>query len=275
MNSTVTVSVKGLLVAALTLLALVTAYLLGGAGGGPAPAAATTPTPAPVAVAPADAEARTLRMLGTGTATVVPDQLGFTLSVTNKQPDLDAALGGANATLARVLTRLKELGVKDADVQTTGLQMSPQYDYPAYGPRVLTGYRVTQKARVTVRELADGGRVVSAAIGAGGNSVRATDLRLGLADPEAALARARDAAVAEATAKAEQYAAATGQTLGAVLGLREMSGPGRGGAREEPLMQRATYDSGSAVPIKAGKDDLDVKVEVLWAFADGDAGDAE
>ena len=47
--------------------------------------------------------------------------------------------------------------MKKADVQTTGLSMYPEYDYPAYSPPVLTGYRVTQKAQVHVRELAEGG----------------------------------------------------------------------------------------------------------------------
>ncbi len=268
MDRNLTVSVKGLVVTALVLLALVTAYLLGGAGGTSPPAQAAADT-TPTATDATTSDHRTLRMVGTGTATVVPDQLSFTLSVTNKQADLDQALAGSSATLDRVLARLKELGVKEGDVQTTGLQMYPEYDYPAYGPRVLTGYRVTQKAQVTVRELARGGRVVSAAVSTGGNGVRATGLRLGISDPDAALAKARDAAVAAATTKAEQYAAATGQSLGQVLGLRELGGDRGSRDRMElgATLTRAAYDAGK-VPIRAGKDDLGVKVEVLWAFSE-------
>lgn len=265
MNSTV--SVKGLLVSGLVLVALVTAYLLGGAGGTPGvrAQAATEQTPA----AARESEARRMRMVGTGEATVVPDQLTFTLSVTNKQVDLDQALAGSSATMDRVLARLKAFGVKEGDVQTTGLQMYPEYDYPAYSAPVLTGYRVTQKAQVTVRELAQGGRAVSAAIESGGSGVRATDLRLDISDPEAALAKARDAAVEAATTKAEQYAAATGQELGDVLGLREVSGDG--GARM-PLREVVGYTAANldqaSVPIRAGKEDLSVKVEVWWAFSE-------
>lgn len=267
MTSTVTVSVKGLLVSGLVLVALVTAYLLGGAGGtvGSPAQAADDETPA-AATAP---EERTLRMVGAGQATVVPDQLTFTLSVTDKQPGLDQALAGSSATMDRVLARLKALGVKDGDVQTTGLQMHPEYDYPAYAPRVLTGYRVTQQAQVTVRELARGGRIVSAAVSTGGNGVRATGLRLGIADPEAALAEARDAAVAAATTKAEKYAAATGQSLGQVLALRELGGD-RGSRNRMELgatLSRAAYDAGK-LPIRAGKEDLGVTVEVRWAFSE-------
>ncbi len=261
MDRTVTVSIKGLLVTAVVLLALLVAYLLGGAGGAaPAPAQA-----APASERPVREDVRTLRMVGTGEATVVPDQLGFTLSVTSKQPALDDALGQSSATMRRVLAALADQGVRDADVQTTGLQMYPEYDYPSYGPPVLTGYRVTQRARVVVRELARGGEAVSTAVETGGNGVRVTDIRLGVSDPDAALGRARDAAVEAATAKAEQYAAATGQTLGEVLGLREVGG---GTPRPQPVLsfQAAARDELAALPVRAGRDDLDVKVEVVWAF---------
>ena len=264
MERTVTISVKGLLVAAVVLLGLVTAYLLGGAGG-TQPAQATTTDP-PTA---AENTPRSLRMVGTGEATVVPDQLTFTLSVTSKQIGLDQALADSSATMERVLARLRAFGIREGDVQTTGLQMHPEYDYPAYSPPVLTGYRVTQRAQVTVRELARGGKAVSAAIESGGNRVRATDLRLGISDPEAALAKARDAAVEAATAKAEQYAAATGQALGDVLGLREITSTGSGSRDWAELggIRSAALDRG-ALPIRAGKEDLGVRVEVRWAFSE-------
>lgn len=261
-TTTMTVSVRGLSVAALALLALVTAYLLGDAGGTTAPAAQA----APAAVAGAAEQPRTLRMVGSGETRVVPDQLAFTLSVTDKQPELEQALDNSSATMKRVLDRLQELGVRPADVQTTGLEMHPEYDYPAYSPPVLTGYRVTQRAEVRVRELAQGGNAVSTAVETGGNGVRVTGIRLGLSDPEAALGEARDAAVAEAEAKAEQYAGATGQELGAVLALRELGGSA--GHRDRVVDQLAAYRSAAdalkEVPIRAGKDRLAVRVQVVW-----------
>lgn len=264
MDRTVTVSIKGLLVAALALLALVTAYLLGGAGG-------TTVVPASAAADQTaentEAGPRTLRMVGAGEATVVPDQLTFDLSVADKQPALDRALANSSATMERVLAALRPYGVRDVDVQTTGLQMHPEYAYSSYAPPVLTGYRVTQKALVTVRDLAQGGKAVSAAVETGGNGVRASDIRLGVADPEAALGKARDAAVTAATAKAERYADAAGQSLGEVLSLREV----RSATPREPRWQagyasRAALDEVAALPIRAGRDDLTVQVEVIWAL---------
>ena len=265
MERTVTVSVRGLLVAAVALLALLAAYLLGGAGGtAPARAGAATATAQP---SPAEDDVRALRMVGAGEATVVPDQLTFSLSVTSKRLELDDALASSSATMRRVLGVLEGLGVRSADVQTTGLQMHPEYDYPDESPPVLTGYRVTQRAQVKVRELADGGKAVSAAIETGGNGVRVNDIRLGVSDPETALGRARDAAVEAATTKAEQYAAATGQTLGEVLSLREV---GSDTPRRTPVLAgyaaRDVVELQAAMPVEAGRDDLKVRVEVVWAF---------
>lgn len=259
-------TVQTALLTLLAVLALLVAFLLGNTGGGsPAQAAPVYLGKQPAAQAAGGA----IRMTGVGKATVVPDQLTFSLSVTDKQSDLDTALSRSSATMKRVIAVLGQHGVRASDVQTTGLQMYPTYDYHSYGPPTLTGYRVTQRASVTVRDLTQGGKAISAAITAGGNDVRATNIRLGVSDPEAAMAKARKAAVAEATAKAQEYADATGQTLGRVVSIRE--GRSNRPVRHTFELQRgyaAALDSAAALPIKAGKDDLSVKVSVVWVFSD-------
>lgn len=263
MDHNVTVSVKSILLAGLVALALLTAYLLG-ASGDPVAAPASAVPPASAAE-----DRRLVRMLGTGEATAVPDEISFGLSVTAKRLELEDALDGSSHTMKRVLAALEEYGVRRTDVQTTGLSMHPEYDYRDYGPPVLTGYRVTQRATVRVRELAQGGKAIAAAVGAGGNAVRVSGIRLQVGDPEAVLERARDAAVESATAKADQYAEATGQELGQVVSIREVGGPGRRDYRPQFGMNlRAAYDAelAGALPIRAGKDELKVRIEVVWTF---------
>lgn len=266
MDTNVTVSIKGLLAAGVVLLALVVAYLLGDSGGGPAQA-----TAAPVTAAPAATPNRTLTMGGAGEATAVPDQLGFTLTVNATRLSLDTALDDASATTRSVLERLAALGVEKKDVQTTGLSMNPVYDYHDSGPPTLRGYRVSQRAQVLVTELKQGGAALAAAVATGGNGVRVGDIRLSVADPDAVLAEARQAAVAEATAKAQEYADATGQQLGDVMTLREVSATQpRSGYAEESANYglRASLDATASVPIRAGEEDLAVRVEVVWRLAD-------
>lgn len=265
-NPTVTIGVRGLLVTTLALLALGTAYLLGDAGGGGVPAQAAGQPPA----AAADGERpRTLTMAGTGEATAVPDELAFSLEVAATRSDLETALDDTSRITDRVLRSLTRYGVRRRDVQTTGLSMYAVYDYHVNAPRTLRGYRVSQRAEVLVKDLAQGGRAVSAAVAAGGNTVRVDDIRLRVGDPEAVLRKARAEAVAQATAKAEQYAAAAGQELGAVRTLREVrsSEPTPVWDRGfEVQAVRGALDA-AAVPIRAGRDDLSVTVQVVWEFA--------
>jgi uncharacterized protein YggE len=264
MGGNVTVSVKSILLAGLVLLGLVTAYLLGGNGD-----VVTTPASAAPQDDPSAGGPRTMRMTASGEATAVPDEMSFSLSVTSKRYDLDDALAAASASMRRVLAVLDGQGVKKADVQTTGLSMYPEYDYPAYSPPVLTGYRVAQRAQVRVGELAKGGSAVSAAVEAGGNGVRVSDIRLEVGDPDEGLERARDAAVDAATAKAAQYAEAAGQTLGPVVSIREVSAPPRRDVWSQELGRRSYGVADLAafkLPIRAGKDDLTVRIEVVWEF---------
>ena len=266
MDKNVTLSVKGLLMAGLVLLALVVAYLLGGDGD----------TPAAQAAAP-DADqtaARTVTMTGSGEATAVPDQVVFDVSVRLMRPELEDALAESNRTMEKVLKALEAQGVARKDIQTTGLQMDPVYDYPRYSAPVLKGYRVTQRAAVLVTELKSAGKAVTAAVTSGGNAVRVGDIRLKIGDPEAALAKARAQAVEEATLKAQEYAEATGQELGAVLTLRELDETSQSAIdQRDVMMTRASAYAvaemaSKSVPVRAGRADLGVDVQVVWELAD-------
>jgi uncharacterized protein len=261
MRGEVTVSVRSVLLAGLVGTALVTAYLLGGLGEGvPAPASAASEDQP-------EGQQRLVTMVGTGEASAVPDQVSFTLTATARRPDLDDAMTASSGTMRRVLAELAAHGVERADVQTTGLSMHPEYEYHAYGPPTLVGYRVTQRAGVEVDELASGGPAIGAAIQTGGNGVRVSGIRLGIADPDAVLTEARAVAVEAATAKAEQYAAATGQSLGEVMSVREVGQPAQ---RYQPQAAfRGLLDGAElakALPLRAGKDEFEVRIQVVWEF---------
>ena len=268
-EGTITVSVKGLLLTGLVLLALLTAYLLGGSGDGSSASAAPGAQAAPAAKTAGPGR---LTMSGTGEATAVPDQLSFSLSVGLTRPDLDTALAATNRVTDRVLAALEEHGVERGDVQTTGLSMNPVYDYPAYSPPILRGYHVSQRASVLVDELKQGGGAIGAAVSTGGNGVRVSNIRLQVGDPDAVLAKARQAAVAQATAKAQEYADATGQELGDVVTLHEVRAT-RPSVRDAYRLtyKRAAELAGAtadfAMPIRTGRDDLSVTVQVVWEFA--------
>jgi uncharacterized protein YggE len=259
MDGKVALSVRSMVVAGVAVMALVIAYLVGASDGGTPSAAAATGETGQTAV-------RTVTMSGTGTAHAVPDELSFAVGVAQTRPSLKEALAAGNASMNAVLAALTRFGVQTKDVQTTGLNMYPVYDYHQSGPPTLRGYRVTQSASVLVRDLKKGGAAVNAAVAAGGNAVRVHEIRLVVGDPEGAMKKARDAAVADATAKATQYAEAAGQTLGDVITLREVN-PSNPRVPLTYARAAAPDALSAAVPIRAGTDKLKVTVQVVWGFA--------
>jgi len=257
MNRSLTISAKGALLALVVVLAVAVAYLLGNEGNS-AQAASTQD-------AASGARPGTMVTTGTGKTFGVPDELAFTVSVGLVRPTLDEAMSAADDRMSAVLATLDRLGVRRSDVQTTGLQMNAVYDYHPYSPPTLRGYHVSQRAQVLVRDLASGGRAVGAVVRTGGNDVRVSGLGLRIADPDSLLAKSRTAAVEEATAKAQQYAAATGQTLGPVMSLREVraSAPA---PRPIGFRSATALDAAKALPVRAGKDTLAVTVRIVWSL---------
>ena len=256
--TSITVSVRSLVVSVVVATALVVVYLIGAAqpdGRGSA-VAATEDT--------ADAVPGIV-MTGTGQVTGVPDRLGFDVSVKVQAPDVSAAMARANGITRRVLAALEAEGVAGDDVQTTGLSINPRYDYSA-DDAVLVGYGVSQRMSVLARDLSRAGATMSAVVDAGENAVRISDVRLRVGDLEALRADARAAAMEEARAKAEQYAVAAGLELGAVTSVREVTAAGVGGAWSQELRDVYAADRLSSVPVRAGTEQVGVTVSVVWAF---------
>lgn len=256
MGSTVTVSTRSLAVGVVAASAVAAAYLVGSAQSPGSPAFAADDTAAEAT--------STIVMTGSGEATGVPDQLAFSLSISQNAPDVSTALASANRVTRKVLAAVRDQGVDAEDVQTTGLSIKANYDYSDDGPAVIIGYGVSQKLSILVRSLPDGGSTISAAVAAGGNAVRLHDVRLKIGDPDSLMRRARDAAFAEAQAKAAQYAEATGQELGEVTSVREVSAQ----SQAPQAYRDSVYAAAdlSAVPIKAGSADLKVTVAVVWSL---------
>ncbi len=257
MNTSVTFSVRSLVITAAVTMAVLAAYLIGSTQGATSTAVA--------AQEPVSVDTPTIVMTGTGEATGTPDQLKFSLAVHTSASDVSTALGSANATTRRVLDALEKQGVESDDIQTTGMSINAMHDYSSEGPPIITGYAVNESMSVIVRKLPDAGATMSAAVSAGGNMVRLHSVRLQIGDEDALLDEARTAAIDEARVKAEQYAAAAGRELGEVSSVREVHVT----PSAKPTYGLSMYRAAdvSAVPISAGTADVNVTVSVVWSFA--------
>ena len=197
---------------------------------------------------------------GVGTATGTPDVLSVTVGVETGAATVGDALAAANGAARDVLDALHAAGVADADVRTANVHLYPRYDGNG---REITGYLAGQDLAVTLRDLDRAGATISAAVDAGGDATRLQGVSYALDDDTALRARARELAVADARATAEQYAELSGRSLGDVVLVREQVSQ----AGPTPLAAGDAVAASAAVPIAAGSTDVTVTVEMHWSLA--------
>ncbi len=167
----------------------------------------------------------------------------------------------ANASkMTAVVAAVRNAGIAERDIQTSGLSLQPQYKYENNQPPALTGYQATNSVALRVRKLADAGRLVDALVAAGANQITGPNFRVDAAD--AALDAARSAAVATARARAELYAKAAGLHVKRIVSIAE-SGGEQPIVRPMMLMARAKM-ADDATPVVPGEVSLVITVNIVF-----------
>lgn len=200
-----------------------------------------------------------ITVTGTGTVNGAPNQLVLSMGVQTKASSVSAALLEANHATRRVISTLQASGVRGSDIQTSGLSIGPNYDNSGQ----IVGYDVSEQLTATLQHLANAGTQIQAAVRAGGNAVTVDGVSLNLTDNSNLLARARAAAIADAQAKASQFAHALGQHLGGVLSVSDQS------PMPYPIFAGgfdAAAKSAASVPVQPGKQQVSVQITVIYAI---------
>jgi uncharacterized protein YggE len=108
-----------------------------------------------------------------------------------------------------VIDRIKALGIAAEDIQTSGINLSAQYDYDQQAQKqVFRGYQASNRVTVVLRKIENAGKVLDALVAAGATDIGGPDFAL--EDNTAALATARKGAMLKAAAQAKAYAEMTG-----------------------------------------------------------------
>jgi uncharacterized protein YggE len=214
-----------------------------------------------LAAAPAAADGK-ITVTGEGRASAAPDMATLSLGVTTQAEEAAAAMRANAEAMAAVLARLADLGIAEADLQTSSITLSPRWEPPRADetePRV-TGFVASNMLTVEVRDLATLGGAIDAAVGDGANTLGG--LVFGISDDRALREAARRAAVADAADKARVLAEAAGVRLGAVAEIVE------GGIMGGPMFARMDMAAAEAVPVAPGEVELQVTVTMTWEIGD-------
>lgn len=159
-----------------------------------------------------------LSIVGAGSVSSTPDIAQFTISATAFGKTSAIALSNVNGIISQVSTVLANKGLPKANYTTSGINLSPQYNYTDNGIAVLIGQQAWQSLSVTVGNLVQNKPLLGVIITALSNINNITISGLTFTTSNTALVNrlARKAAVADALAKAKQYAALGGKCLGSV-----------------------------------------------------------
>jgi uncharacterized protein YggE len=196
---------------------------------------------------------------GTGKVTYVPDLVYVSVGVSSDGKTADEAWQRNEAIVKKLFAVLKTFGIDFKDMKTAGLSISPRYVNHKDREPELVGYTASYDLNVTVRRLAEAGRVLDALVDGGAN--RHMSLAFGHSDMDKLMDEARVKAAADARKKAELYVTASGARLGQLLSISEGQLAAPGYVQYERL---AKGDAG--LPIAPGSQELTVNIAVVYAI---------
>jgi uncharacterized protein YggE len=208
----------------------------------------------------ASAQSRTLNVSGNGTVYLTPDIAYIYIGVHTQEVDVALAVNRNNTQTQVLVDALKNMSVAAADIQTSNFSVYTGQSYDKItGEASGTYYAVDNTVYITVRDLTKLGDLLNAAVGAGANNINS--ITFDVADKTAAMAQARQKAMANASGLADELAQTAGVTLGTIQSITYSDnsptpyyGMGGGGAAA----------SNVSVPIQPGQTQISVTVSVTY-----------
>ena len=199
---------------------------------------------------------RVITVTGTGTASAVPNEATFSFGVqTDGATARDAQAANAER-MSRVIAALRDLGIANADLQTTDVSVSPEWSSDGS----VRGYTAHNSLQVKVHRVARAGHVVDAAVGAG--ATESSGPTFSRADHALLYRAALRNAVTQARSKAEALAAEAGVQLGAVVRVEEQS--------PQPQLVYGDYAAAlqrTPTPVEPGTQKTQATVTVTFSLA--------
>jgi len=153
---------------------------------------------------------------GEGEVFAVPDIATFSFGIVESGATVKEAQDKATMKTNAALEALKSLGIEDKDIQTSGYNAYPKYEFvtrqvvcitypcPPTGNQEIVGYEVSQNITVKVRKIDDAGKAIDAATSAGASNI--SGLSFTIDDEDELVREARQKAIMDARNKAKELA---------------------------------------------------------------------
>lgn len=217
---------------------------------------------------------RSFSVSGEGKVVAIPDVAQFSFSVITEGGKDIGNLQQENTQKAnQAISLLKNNGVEEKDIKTTGYNLQPRYQYfscpvvknsPARPcpPAEIVGYTISQTVSVKIRDFEKTGEILSGVVQSGVNSV--SGLSFTIDDKTEIENEARQEAIAIAINKAESIAQAGNFNLGKILSISEDFSPIFSRFDKSFAMMSASEDTASPPAIEPGSQEVSVSVTISY-----------
>jgi uncharacterized protein YggE len=197
---------------------------------------------------------------GSGSAGGPRDECSITVGAEVRRATADGALQAVAEAIAALRAVLEQAAIPAGAIATSAVSLNPVYEqYPT-----VAGYQAAIQLTARTADLDGVGPLLTALVVAGGDAARISEVAYRHRDATGLLRTAREAAWADAVAKASQLAALAGRELGDVLAIDETVGAAR---PPMPVRMAAAADAGSPrLALDAGEGAVTVTLTVGWSM---------
>jgi len=205
---------------------------------------------------------------GHGEVFAAPDIAILQLGISAQRASVAEAQSEAATAMDKVMTAIKEGGIASKDIQTQqfSIQQVTKWDQDKQ-EQVVIGYRVDNMVVAKIMNIDNTGSIIDAVAVAGGDYTRIDSISFSIDDPSDYKKEARDKAMADAKAKAEQLANLGGVKLGKPTYITEsISYP----VYPSPIRVEGAISAPAApvTSISPGEMKITLDVQVAYAISD-------
>lgn len=214
---------------------------------------------------------RTISTTGVGVVTAEPDMARFSVGIEARNEEMKPAQDEVTNESAAIIAMLKEAGVEDKDIVTSSYQVTPENKYDRNGNFVrVENYVVRMSITITVRDITLVGTLLDESVTLGADYV--SSITFTVSDPDPYIREARQLAIADAKAKAEDYAAGSDSSITGLFSLYESNSPmptardGGSDTESDMVMAETAPSEPNPVEVSAGNTTFVVQVETTWTI---------
>lgn len=201
-----------------------------------------------------------LDVVATGEVMRAPDLVVINAGVTTQAPTATEAIRQNARQMESMRAALRRAGVEDRDIQTSSINLHPEWRHSERDAPQFTGYRANNQVSVRFRDIARAGRILDALVEAGANNIDGPMFTI--ENPEPALDEARMKALANARQRADLYARSLGMRVARVLAVSEA---GAGYMPPRPMAMRAmSAESAASTRIEPGEQAVTANLTVTF-----------